>query len=160
MLESYRELKAEFLAEKGVKLLICDIDNTLVTYDDAKPTKELLGWFTKMNDFGVRIAFVSNNHADRVSLFNEELGFIAYADSGKPKTKNILKAMVDAGCDSTNTVLLGDQLLTDAAGGKRAGLFTVIVPPIKDKKSLFFKSKRLIEKPYVKKYKKLHSKEN
>ena len=49
-------------------------------------------------------------------------------------------------------MLLGDQLLTDAAAGKRAGLYTVIVPPIKDRTSLFWRVKRRIERPYIRKF--------
>ena len=64
--------------------------------------------------------------------------------------------MRDMGATADNTALLGDQLLTDAAAGARAGLFSIIVPPIKDKRSLFFRFKRWLEKPYLKKYNKLH----
>ena len=53
-------------------------------------------------------------------------------------------------------MLLGDQLLTDAAAGKRAGLYTVIVPPIKDRTSLFWRVKRRIERPYIKKFLRLN----
>jgi len=38
-------------------------------------------------------------------------------------------------------------------------MISIIVPPIKDKTSLFFKSKRLIEKPFIRRYKKLHRKD-
>ena len=66
--------------------------------------------------------------------------------------------MADLGATPENSVLLGDQLLTDAAAGNRAGMYVIIVPPIKDKTSLFFRFKRWLEKPYVKKYNKMNSK--
>ena len=56
------------------------------------------------------------------------------------------------------TAGLGDQLLTDTLAAHRLGLISIIVPPIKDKTTLFFKSKRLIEKPFIKRYKNLHQK--
>ena len=49
---------------------------------------------------------------------------------------------------------LGDQLLTDALAAHRLGLRAIIVPPIKDKTSLFFKFKRWLERPYIRRYKK------
>lgn len=156
MLSSFRDVTPELLGKRGVKHLLCDIDNTLVTYDDAEPTREVLEWFEKMRESGVRVSFVSNNKAERVDKFNEKLGYIAYSKAGKPKTKFLIKAMEDAGTTTADTALLGDQLLTDAAAAGRAGLFSYIVPPIKDKKTLFFRAKRLIEKPYVKKYKKIY----
>ena len=156
MKDSFRDVTPELLGALGVKLLICDIDNTLVTYDDPEPTEELRLWFKTMNDNGITIAFVSNNHEDRVVKFNESLGYIAHFDSGKPKIGAILKTIEEAGGSKETTALLGDQLLTDAAAANRAGIYSIIVPPIKDKTNLFFKSKRLIEKPYVKKYNKLN----
>ena len=60
--------------------------------------------------------------------------------------------MAEYGASVEESVLLGDQLLTDAACAKRAGMYCIIVPPIKDKKTLFFRFKRLIEKPYMKKF--------
>lgn len=36
MFASYSEVTPEFLSSIGVRALICDIDNTLVTYDDAR----------------------------------------------------------------------------------------------------------------------------
>ena len=62
MFASYSEVTPEFLASIGVRALICDIDNTLVTYDDARPTDALHRWFRDMESAGVKIAFVSNNH--------------------------------------------------------------------------------------------------
>ena len=35
---SFSEVTPEFLASLGVRALMCDIDNTLVTYNDAEPT--------------------------------------------------------------------------------------------------------------------------
>ena len=60
------------------------------------------------------------------------------------------------GSDKSNTAMLGDQLLTDAAAGKHIGLTTLIVPPIRDKSNLFFRSKRALEVPTIKRYVKRH----
>ena len=158
MTEHFYEVTPEIVKSFGGDVLICDIDNTLVTYDDPEPTEEVLSWIEKMNQGGVTIAFVSNNDWDRVKLFNEKLGLVAYAKSGKPSTKNLKAACADLKIDKSKAVLLGDQLLTDCAAAKSFGIKAIIVPPIKDKTSLFFKSKRLIEKPYVAKYKRMNSK--
>ena len=70
--------------------------------------------------------------------------------------KSLLRAMNDLGTDKTNTVMLGDQLLTDAWAGNAAGLKVIIVPPIKDKLNLFFRFKRWLEKGTVKRFKRKH----
>ena len=155
MKDSFRDVTPELLKSLGKTLLICDIDNTLVTYDDPEPTEELMAWFKSLNESGITVAFVSNNHEDRVTKFNEGLGYIAHYDSGKPKIGKLIETMKTAGKTKEESALLGDQLLTDACAANRAGIYSIIVPPIKDKTNLFFKSKRLIEKPYVKKYNRL-----
>lgn len=160
MVDTYRDVTPEMLREMGKKLLICDIDNTLVTYDDPHPTEELRAWFTRMNDGGITVAFVSNNDEERVTLFNSTVGYIAHYKSGKPGAKKILATIETAGVTKAETVLLGDQLLTDAAAANRAGIYSIIVPPIKDKTTPFFKVKRWIEKPYMKKYKRLNEEGN
>jgi len=158
MPEHFYEVTPEIVKSFGGEALICDIDNTLVTYDDPEPTEQVLEWISGMNKAGITVSFVSNNDWDRVKLFNKNLGFVAYAKSGKPSTKNLAAACRDLGIDKKKAVLLGDQLLTDCAAAKRFGIKAIIVPPIKDKTNLFFKSKRLIEKPYVAKFRRLNSK--
>lgn len=68
--------------------------------------------------------------------------------------------MDEMGVKMGNTAGLGDQLLTDTLAVHRLGMISLIVPPIKDKKNLFFKFKRMLEKPFIKRYKKLHKNEH
>ncbi|MBE6614305.1 MAG: YqeG family HAD IIIA-type phosphatase [Ruminococcaceae bacterium] len=154
VLNSFREVTPELLTSRGIRFILSDIDNTLVTYGDAVPTPDVLAFFAMLEEHGVKIGFLSNNHAERVELFNRELGYIAVADAGKPGIRKAKEAMEKMGAVPENTMFLGDQLLTDAACAKQLGLFTVIVPPIKDRTDLFNKSKRLIEIPYMRRYRK------
>ena len=55
-----------------------------------------------------------------------------------------------------NVCMLGDQIFTDVLAGQNAGLKTILVPPIKDKTDILTRSKRVLEKPFLKKYKKKH----
>jgi len=149
---TFRDVTPEHLLSLGIKYIFSDIDNTLATYDDPTPPEDVAEWCRGMNDAGIQIAFVSNNNEERVSLFNRDFGYVAYSKAGKPLTGKLKRAMADLGATRESSVLLGDQLLTDAAAGNRAGLYVIIVPPIKDKTSAFFRFKRWIEKPYVKKF--------
>ena len=121
---------------------------------DGEPDERIKGWIASLAEAGIGIAFVSNNDWERVELFNRTLGVPANAKSGKPFKKNLVKAMNDLGGTLDTTVMLGDQLLTDALAGHNLGVKCLIVPPIRDKKNAFFKFKRWLEKPVVKKFKK------
>lgn len=151
------EITPEYLTSQGIRALVLDIDNTLVTYDDPEPTQPVLDWFDAMRKAGVSLSFVSNNEHERVALFNRDLGFYAHGKSAKPLGKYVRLAMEHMGSDPGSTALIGDQLLTDIGAGKAAKLkLSLLVPPIKDKTTLFFRAKRKLEMPYIRKYYKLH----
>ena len=67
--------------------------------------------------------------------------------------------MEEMGVEPSVTAGLGDQLLTDTLAVHNLDMISIIVPPIKDKTTLFFKFKRWLERPYIKRYHKLHKAE-
>ena len=156
MFEHYYEITPAFLESIGVRALLIDIDNTLAPYEQPLPNERIHAWFADLAEHGVKAALVSNNHEPRVKEFNQSLGLTAFWDSGKPGKKTLLLAMEQLGVSKSETAMLGDQLLTDSYAGKHIGLPTIIVPPIKDKTNLFFRFKRLCERPFIRKYAKLH----
>ena len=153
MFRTFDEITPAFLTSLGVKAILADIDNTLAPYEQAEPDERIKGWIASLAEAGIGIAFVSNNDWERVELFNRTLGVPAYAKSGKPFKKNLVKAMNDLGGTLDTTVMLGDQLLTDALAGHNLGVKCLIVPPIRDKKNAFFRFKRWLEKPVVRRFK-------
>ncbi|MBQ8331871.1 MAG: YqeG family HAD IIIA-type phosphatase [Clostridia bacterium] len=154
--DTFANVTPEFLNKLGIKALLIDIDNTLAPYEQPEPDKRIQEWFAALEANGIRAALISNNHPPRVELFNRTLGLPAYPDSGKPGSKTILEAMKVMGSSPENTAGLGDQLLTDTLAVHRLDMISIIVPPIKDKTTLFFRFKRWLEKPYIRNYWKTH----
>ncbi len=153
MFRTFDEITPDFLRERGVCAVLADIDNTLAPYEQAEPDERIHAWIDALADAGIAIAFVSNNDRERVELFNRSLGVPAFWESGKPFKKNLVRAMQAVGGTTQTTVMLGDQLLTDALAAHILGVPALIVPPIKDKTTLFFRFKRLLEKPTVRRFK-------
>ncbi len=160
MFATYKEVTPDFLLSHGIRFLLVDIDNTLAPYEQPEPDDFIRTWVDNLHKNGIEPALVSNNHKERVERFNATLGLLAYSDSGKPKAKTLLLAMKTLGAEKSNTAVLGDQLLTDCYAGRHIGLPAVIVPPIRDKKNLFFRFKRLLERPFIRRYAKLHGKQD
>ena len=152
MFGHYYEITPQFLCSIGVKALLIDIDNTLAPYEQPLPDARIRSWFELLDANGIHVALVSNNHRERVEEFNRSLGLLAFWDSGKPGKKTLLLAMHRLGVDASQAAMLGDQLLTDSFAGKRLGLPSIIVPPIQDKTNLFFRFKRLCERPFIRRY--------
>lgn len=157
---TFEEATPEFLVENGIKGVILDIDNTLEPYEHPLPGEHVKKWLSDLKDAGIFAAFVSNNNRERVELFNKELGLPAYYKAGKPFKKNVLRAMADIGSAKENTILMGDQVFTDVWAARNTGIKAALVPPINDKKDIFTKFKRLLEKPILKKYNKRNGVKN
>lgn len=132
--------------------MILDIDNTLEPYENPKPGEKVKSWITELNANGIKTAIVSNNDEERVRIFNEDFGMPAYAKSGKPFKKNILRALEAMDVKKEETAFIGDQIFTDVFGAHNAGIIAFLVPPIRDRKDLLTKFKRLLEKPIMKIY--------
>jgi len=148
------KISPESLALRGIKAVILDIDNTLVTYDDAEPTESVLAWLEGLKSCGIKAAFISNNNADRVKRFNSGLNFPAFPDAGKPGTRFHRIAMHEMNVSAEETAVIGDQLFTDIWAGKKAGCYSLLVDPIKDRRDILTRSKRLLERPILRRYKK------
>lgn len=152
ILDSFDALTVEFLKEKDIRFLILDVDNTLIPYEETEPRPSVRAWLDSLKAAGISVAFVTNNHRPRLLAFNETLGYPAFANSAKPFRRNMKRAMRAMGADPAHTANMGDQIFTDVWAGRRMKLFTVLVPPIKDKRDPFTRFKRWLEKPYKRAY--------
>ena len=145
---------ADFLVSIGVNAVILDIDNTLEPYEHPTPGAHVIAWLESLKAVGIKTAIVSNNGWERVNLFNKDIGMPAIARAKKPFKTNVLRAMELLSADKEHTVFIGDQILTDVLAAHNAGIRAILVPPINDRRDTFTKFKRLLEKPFIKKYEK------
>ncbi|MBQ8578493.1 MAG: YqeG family HAD IIIA-type phosphatase [Clostridia bacterium] len=157
----FYDYDAAYLTSRGIRYLSCDIDNTLVTYDDPEPTDAVLSWLETLGKAGITVAFLSNNDSARVERFNAALGYYAEADAHKPLPGAVKRFLVSVGkiSDRRQCAHLGDQVFTDVLTARIAGVTPLLVPPIKDKLTLFFRIKRAMEKPIVARYAKKYGKQ-
>ena len=152
------DASADFLSSIGVKGIVLDVDNTLEPYEHPDPGEHVVKWLESLNAVGISAAIVSNNNGERVERFNKDLGLPAYFKAKKPFKKNVLNALSDMGVKPEEAILMGDQVFTDVWAARNAGIRAILVPPINDKRDVFTKFKRLLEKPILKKYEKRKAK--
>lgn len=124
------DINLEQLYDQGYRGIITDLDNTLVGAKDPDATPELIAWFKKVKEQGFKLIIVSNNNMDRVAKFATPLDIEFVHKARKPFNIPFLKAMKLMGTSSEQTIVVGDQMLTDVYGGNRLDLFTVLVLPI------------------------------
>lgn len=130
--DSIYDIDLSALTAAGIRLLLADLDNTLVPYGVPLPTDEIRTWNGQLKAAGVTLLVLSNNrHADRPRVFSESLGVPFIGHAGKPKTDGFIKAMEQVGASAEQTAIVGDQIFTDILGGSRAGVTTILVKPIR-----------------------------
>ncbi len=61
----------EWLAQKGIRALVLDIDNTLTADRSQELPEEVAGWLETMRRAGVKLTIVSNGAEKRVRPFAE-----------------------------------------------------------------------------------------
>ena len=144
--QSVFQIDIEKLANSGFKGIITDLDNTLVGWDVKTPTKEIQEWFKKANDLGLTITIVSNNNEKRVSGFSKDLDVDFIFKARKPMGRAFKKAIHHMNIKPEETIVIGDQMLTDVLGGNNNGLYTIMVVPVKKTDGFLTRLNRIIER--------------
>ena len=127
---SFRSIDVDNLIEHKKKLVICDIDNTLVAHDEALPSQEAKDFIKRVQDAGLQICLISNNNKDRVKLFADALEVPYYGFAKKPLRVTYKQILKDYNMKPSDIVAVGDQLLTDVFGGNRMSIDTILTHPL------------------------------
>lgn len=128
---SVTHIRPEALAAKGIKLVLADLDNTLVAYGVPEPTPEIIQWKNDLEKAGIQLFLLSNSRKPtRASHFAQSLGIPFQGHSGKPKRGGYFRAMERMGCRPEETVMVGDQIFTDTLGANRSGVVPLLIQPI------------------------------
>ena len=143
---------AAFFLEQGIDRVIFDLDNTIAPYDKPLPDDGARTYIASLRAAGIEVMLVSNNDEERVRIFNESLGLFAVHKAGKPGVEGINKCLAQSK-NKGRAAFVGDQIFTDCLAARRAGLPCFLVEPIQPKETLFFKLKRIGEKPFIRRYK-------
>ena len=144
--KSIYHINPSILKEKGIKGIITDLDNTLVEWDRPNATPKLIKWLEEMKSHDMKVTIVSNNNEQRVGAFSTPLEIPFISRARKPLGSAFRKAAGEMGLSREETVIVGDQLLTDIFGGKRAGFYTILVVPVAQSDGFFTRFNRMIER--------------
>lgn len=143
--KSVYEIDYSKLKKRGYKNLIFDIDNTILPVDDKKVPKKLKELFQKLKKDGFNIIIVSNNNLNRVKEPAEELDVQYLSNAKKPSKESFDKAIHILKSTVFDTVMIGDQMLSDIAGAKEYGLYTILVDPLEKKYNIQTKISRILQ---------------
>ena len=145
-------IPTEFFTERGLRVLLLDVDNTLTRDNSQEVSDEVVHWLEDQKKAGLELFVISNNHEARVKPFAEKLGLGYIADAGKPKTKHLKARMQELHVTEKETALIGDQLFTDIACGNLGGCTTILVEPFELEHYGGYRIKRPLERPFLRHY--------
>ncbi|MDN6640523.1 MAG: YqeG family HAD IIIA-type phosphatase [Tetragenococcus sp.] len=132
MVESIYKITPEQLKAVGIKVVLTDLDNTLIAWDHPDGTNELQVWLEKMRQARIPVIVVSNNSAERISRVTDKLGLSYIARALKPFSFGINKACKQLNVNKREVVMVGDQLMTDIKAANSAGVESILVQPVVD----------------------------
>lgn len=131
--EQFEDVTPEILQAAGVKLLLCDLDNTLRLHSEKEPADELVEWIAELKRAGIMIVIISNNGRKKMMRkFCEPIDVPCVWWAKKPISSKLTEAMEKYKFRPEETVMLGDRLMTDALAARFAGVRAWKVEPRKD----------------------------
>ncbi|MEJ5170667.1 MAG: YqeG family HAD IIIA-type phosphatase [Fimbriimonadales bacterium] len=135
------------LAERGKRLLLLDVDNTLLAWRGREVPSDVAAWVRAVLAKGLDVCVVSNTKRPRrLRALCSALGIPFVRDRFKPSRRMFLLAMERYGAGPEETIMVGDQLFTDVLGARRAGIEAVWVRPVGEREFVGTKLSRLGER--------------
>ena len=136
------------LNRRGIRLLMLDFDNTIVTYYSDIPTPQVEAWFQTMQVSGILLCVVSNSKSDRVQCFCDARGLDCIIRAEKPRGKGIRECLARYQIPASQAALVGDQIFTDTLGANAQGVTSILVKAIHNH-TIFFKCRHVLELPFI-----------
>lgn len=143
--ESIFKINYELLNNKGIKCLLFDLDNTLVSYNIKQGNEEIKNLFDELKKKFTILIF-SNSPKKRVTPFGEYFNVDFVSCACKPSPKGFLTVMKKYKLTENEIAIIGDQLVTDIKGGNNVGITTVLVNPVSNYDPIYTKPGRFRER--------------
>lgn len=124
---SIYEIDGETLQQAGIKGIILDWTNTIMTKNADSITDSMKSWLTNMQSrYGIKVIIVSNSKPP-MGDHGPVHEIPALFEAGKPKKKAFLAALNMLGTRSNETAVIGNGIFTDLWGGNRLGMYTIFI---------------------------------
>lgn len=124
------EVNYDELKNKGVKILIFDLDSTVMKSKTGVFTQATIQLFKNLaKDFMLAIAS-NNKNIEYINKVREQVDFTVLGHANKPNPSVIKDLLTENALKSEEAVVIGDRPLTDILVGKLLGAKTVLVDSI------------------------------
>lgn len=119
------------LVKQGKKLVLIDVDNTLLPWRGESIPPETLEWVAETKRQGLKLCILSNTrHPARLDRLAKQLDVPYLRGRFKPSTVMYRQALKQFGVTPQEAVMIGDQLFTDILGANRSGIEAIWIHPM------------------------------
>ncbi|WP_139650703.1 YqeG family HAD IIIA-type phosphatase [Raoultibacter phocaeensis] len=118
------------IVDAGFSHVLLDIDNTIFTRDTHEVPRDVAFWLSKARSAGITFCLVSNNWHEGVYELAGKLDLPIVAKAVKPLPPAFLIALRKIDAKRANTLMIGDQLITDVLGAHFLGMTAYLLQPL------------------------------
>ena len=128
-LSSIEKIDLDTLWQQGVRSFILDLDNTIRPRSTGVIPQSVIEWLKQARRHGFKMMIVSNNW--HFSVFDEgkKLDLPVVHKALKPLPFAFFIARHRMGVKRTQTIAVGDQVMTDVWGAHLSGMKAILVVP-------------------------------
>lgn len=151
-LKSIYDIDLDKLKSQGIKLIMFDLDSTLIVSKSGKYTEKTKIWLDNVKK-QFQIAVISNNNnTDYLNRVRKISDFDIIGSASKPDTKVVESYLISKNIKPIEAAIAGDRPLTDILCGIRLGCTTILVDSINaENESILIRFIRRIERCVIKK---------
>jgi HAD superfamily phosphatase (TIGR01668 family) len=124
--KSIYDINYKKLKKRGIKCILFDLDNTLITYEDREINNKIKNLFAKLED-DFKVIIMSNSGKKRLTPIKEALNVDVAFSSRKPFKYKYKKILSLYGFKDYEVAAIGDQLITDIFGANNMGFTSILV---------------------------------
>jgi hypothetical protein len=145
--ESLDSIDLDQLWAQGKRLLLLDVDNTIVAWKQENFSPTVLDWIAHAKGLGFQICIISNTRRiARLGRIREMLGVETVRGRFKPSRAMFRIALIRFGRSRDQAIMIGDQMMTDILGANRAGIDAIWVRQMETKEFGPTKLNRFMER--------------
>jgi len=123
------QLPLEPLLGRGIRVLLLDVDRTLLPGRDVQLPAPMQRWAEEASRL-LHIHLISNNTSRRrIQAVADQLNVTYTSSASKPRRGAIRRVISSLPNSPAEIAMVGDRVFTDVLAGNRLGLYTVLVRP-------------------------------
>ena len=123
------QLPLDPLLERGIRVLLLDVDRTLLPGRDVQLPTPMRRWAKEASRL-LHIHLIRNNTSRRrIQTVAEQMNVTFTSSASKPRRGAIRRVISTLPNPEAEIAMVGDRLFTDVLAGNRLGLYTVLVRP-------------------------------